>query len=159
MSRHIETKLPIREFLEKMVDMKRRPAGPQSKTHEEEGCLLSTVSKAVHEVLYTVYRFSGDPDSDDEDGPVTNGTEFEGLVAGLHQSGRQTRLNTQTHSNSDFQGSLCEITASTLCLMIRRQANLAHHRICPTSNNQLRHHHHHHFHHTRSNAFSPTLLT
>ena len=143
MNRYIETKLPIRQVLDKIVEVKRRLAGSQSKTHEEKGRLLDSVSKAVHEVLYTATRHSGDPDSDDDEDPVTGGPDFEALVTDLHQSGRQARRNTQTHSNSNFQGALQEVTASIVRLTIRRQANLIHHRTCPMSNNQLYHHHHH----------------
>ena len=73
MSRHIETKILICEVLEKIVDMKRRLDGSQSNTHDEKGCLLDTVSKVAHKVLYTAHRFSGDPDSGEEEDPVTNG--------------------------------------------------------------------------------------
>ena len=100
--------------------MKWRLAGSQSTTHEEKGRLLDTASKAVHEVLYTAHRHSGDPDSDEEEDPVTNLAEFEAFVTSIHQLGCQARFNTQTHSNSDFQGAMYENTASTVRLMMRR---------------------------------------
>ena len=94
LSRHIETKLPIRQVLEKMVDMKRRLAGSHSKMPGEKGCLLDNMSKAVHEVLFTAFQSSGDLNSDDEADPVTGGAEFEAFVTGLHQAGRQAHLDT-----------------------------------------------------------------
>ena len=86
--------------------MKRRLAGSQSKTPGEKGCLLDSVSKAVHEVLFTTHQRSGDLDSDDEADPVTDGPDFEAYVTGLHQSGRQARPGPRTDSNSGFKGAL-----------------------------------------------------
>ena len=142
LSRRIDTKLPIREVLVRFVDMNRRLAGSHSKTPGEKGRLLDHVSKAVHGVLFAAYQCSGDPDSDDEGDPVTGGLEIEANITSLHQSGRQAHLGSRTHSNSDFLGTLSEITASTVRLTIRRQAYLAHHRTCPTFKNLLHHHYH-----------------
>ena len=52
LNRRIETKLPIRQVLGRIVDMKQRLAGPQSKTPEEKGRLLGSVTQTVHEVLF-----------------------------------------------------------------------------------------------------------
>ena len=89
LSRHIDTKLPIRELLERMVEVKRRLAGCRSMAPGEKERLFDNVVKVVHEVLYSAYRQSGVPDSDDEEDPVTDGAEFEAFVTDLHQPGRQ----------------------------------------------------------------------
>ena len=65
---------------------------------------FGNVFKVVHEVLYSAYRESGEPDSDDGEDPVTGEPEFEAFATDLHQSGRQTRRNTQTHSIFGFSG-------------------------------------------------------
>ena len=106
LSRHIETKLPIREVLEKFVDIKKRLAGSHSKTPGEKGRLLDSVSKTVHDVLFATHQCSGDPDSDNEADLVAGGPEFKAYVTSLHQSGHQAHLGSRTHSNSDFRGAL-----------------------------------------------------
>ena len=64
------------------------------------------MSKTTPYVLFTAYQCSGDPDSDDEAGPVTDEPEFEAYVTSLHQSGHHARLGSRTHSDSDFRGKL-----------------------------------------------------
>ena len=58
-------------------------------------------------VLFTAYQNSEEFDSDDEADPATDdGPEFKAYVTDLHQSGRQARLGSRTHSKSDFCGAL-----------------------------------------------------
>ena len=110
LSRRIETKRPIRKVLERIVDVKQRFAESHSKTPEGKGRLLDSVSRTVHDALFTAHQCSGDPDSNSETDPVTDGLEFKAYVTSLHQYGRQARLDSRTHSNSDFRGALYEIT-------------------------------------------------
>ena len=60
----------------------------------------------MHEVLFTAFKEeSSSPDSDDEE-TVPDVTVFHAYLTELYQSGRYARQNSQTHTNSDFQGAL-----------------------------------------------------
>jgi hypothetical protein len=106
LNRHIETKLPIRKVLEKLVESKALLEGSQRKTPDEKGRLLDSVSKMIHEVLFAAY--SSEPissDSDDEE-TVPDMAAFHAYLTDLYQSGRRARQDSQVHTSSDFHGAL-----------------------------------------------------
>ena len=88
------------------MEFKARLEGSQRKTPDEKGRLLDSVTKMIHEVLFTA--FTNEPtssDSDDEE-TVPDMAAFHAYLTDLYQSGRRTRQDSQVHTSSDFHGAL-----------------------------------------------------
>ena len=88
------------------MEVKARLEGYQRKTPDEKRRLLDSVSKVMHEVLFTV--FTNEPtssDSDDEE-TVPDMAAFHAYLTDLYQSGRRARQDSQVHTSSDFHGAL-----------------------------------------------------